>query len=150
MTSPNARKGQLYVGFNMSGYQVVMTEGLDALQRLLQHHVQTQAVALLIVDGLPLELPQPSTAIPAIYDFFHRLQTLCEATGCTAVITIPSTGNIWEHLALLFVDGVFELARTVQPEVVLRTLEIRKFRGSLHRTAAHPFTIARDGLTMLP
>jgi circadian clock protein KaiC len=134
----------------LSGYNEVLTEGIGALRHLLHHHVQAHAVSLLIVDGLPLELPQPSTSITAIYDFFHRLQALCEVTACTAVIMIPSTGHIWDHLAFLFVDGVVELARTVQPEVVLRTLEIRKFRGSLHRASAHPFTIATDGLTMLP
>lgn len=133
-----------------SGYQVLMTEGIDALQPLLQHQVQTQAVSLFIVDGLPLELPQPTASITAIYTFFHRLQAFCEVAGCTVVIMIPSLGNIWDHLALLFVDGVFELTQTVQQGVVLRSLDIRKFRGSLHRAASHPFTVTQAGITMLP
>jgi circadian clock protein KaiC len=137
----------------LSGYGHVQEGGLPALKQLIEHHIRQhkQKVSLLVMDGLPTDFPSPSTTvISPLHDFYHSLQALCETTGCTALLTVLSRNSMSEEHAFMFVDGVFELTRSVEQAVVLRTLEIRRFRGSPHRAASYPYTITGDGITMLP
>lgn len=134
-----------------SGYDTVRQEGLSALRQLIEKRMREGGVSLVVIDGVPLDLAAPGTMNnPEINDFCHGLQTAAELTKCTVLCTVPTTGDVWSSHAFLFVDGAFDLLRSNHQAIVIRSLEVRKFRGSTYRVATHPFTITAEGITMLP
>lgn len=134
-----------------NGYRELREGGMPALLQMVEQHIRQHNISLLILDGLPIEAYGPrGNDLFIVYDFFNHLQALCEATKCTALVSAPFATNIWEHHALLFVDGAIELLRSIQNSMVLRNLVIRKFRGGTYRGASHPFTITAEGILLLP
>lgn len=135
----------------LNAYRDLRDGGMPGLLQIIEQYLRQHQVSLLLLDGLPMDVARATQAdLFTVYDFFTQLQAVCELTSCTAFLSIPAVASIWEHHALLFVDGALEFQRTVQNMTVLRTMQIRKFRGSTYRAASHPFTITTDGITFFP
>lgn len=132
----------------ISGYGDFRAAGLTGLGQLVSSTMIQHQLGLLVLDGMPLDLQTPgSPSAMEMNDFLHGLQAACETARCTVIITTPSTLRARESHALLLVDGVIHLQRTVTNTVELRTLDVRKFRGSAHRAGLQPFTITSAGIT---
>lgn len=134
-----------------SGYDTIRRGGLQELRQLIEATIREQQPSLVVLDGMPLDVVTPGDhSSPAMNDFCHGLQAAAELTRCTIICVVPTTENTWSSHAFLFVDGAFDLVRTNHHAIVIRSLEVKKFRGSPYRVASHTFTITTDGITMLP
>jgi circadian clock protein KaiC len=77
------------------------------------------------------------------------LQAVVEAVGGTALLLVhPVAGRA--DMAHTMVDGVLALRDEAVDVEVLRTAEVRKFRGSGYLRGRHAYAIADDGFVLYP
>jgi circadian clock protein KaiC len=133
----------------LSGYSVVLTEGLGGLLKLVRQVIRDQAATMLVVDGLtnaqaiadaPLELKQ----------FLHDLHAFTEISGCTTFLLAHYDGNLLLQPEHTMVDGVVALSSHRVSVRSIREIEIWKLRGSAFVEGRHFCTITDAGVTVYP
>jgi circadian clock protein KaiC len=133
----------------LSGYSVLLSEGLTGLLKLLRQVIRDQAATMLVLDGLtnaeavagaPLELKQ----------FLHDLHTFTEISGCTTFLLAHHDGDLLVQPEHMMVDGVVALSSHRVSVRSMRELEIWKLRGSGYVEGRHFCTISDAGMTIFP
>jgi circadian clock protein KaiC len=133
----------------LSGYSVLLAEGLAGLLKLLRQVIRDQAVTMLVLDGLtnaeaiadtPLQLKQ----------FLHDLHAFTESSGCTTFLLAHHEGDPLLRPEHTIVDGVVVLNSHRMSVRSIREIEIWKLRGSAFVEGRHFCTITPAGLTVYP
>src|SRR5215218_11001965 len=133
----------------LSGYSVLLSEGLAGLLKLLRSVIRDQAATMLVLDGLtnaeavtgaPLELKQ----------FLHDLHAFTEVSGCTTFLLAHHQGEMLVRPEHTMVDGLIALTSHRVSVRSIREIEIWKLRGSAFVEGRHFCTITDAGITVHP
>jgi circadian clock protein KaiC len=132
----------------ISGFRVLVSEGLPGLLRAMRETVVPKKARLVVMDGLSAV---GTAASKQEYEkFIHELQALAALAGCTVLLLVsrdPASGPRAEDT---IVDGVIELTDELSMLRPLRHLQVRKLRGSDHVRGKHTIQIDSDGISLLP
>lgn len=137
--------GVTYLG----AYSVLQEGGLHALGSLIRRSLREHKASLLVLDGLVSagEVAQTSLEFKR---FVHDLQTMVGLFGCTALLLTNSTSPLQTHPEHTMVDGLLHLTDQLVGLNAVRTLEVKKFRGSGYLRGLHTFRITDEGLAFYP
>jgi len=133
----------------LSGYSVLLSEGLTGLLKLLRQVIRDQAATILVLDGLtnaeaaagaPLELKQ----------FLHDLHAFTEISSCTTFLLDHYEGEMLVRPEHTTVDGVVALSSHRVSVRSIREIEIWKLRGTAFVEGRHFCTITNAGITVYP
>jgi circadian clock protein KaiC len=133
----------------ISGFRVLVSEGLPGLLRAIRETVVPKKARLVVMDGL-LTAVGAATSKQEYEKFVHELQALAALAGCTVLLLVsrdPSSGPRAEDT---IVDGVIELTDELSMLRPLRHLQVKKLRGSDHVRGKHTIQIDSDGISLLP
>lgn len=133
----------------ISGHHALQEAGLQGLHKLLEEEISRRKPTLLVLDGFGLGHRLQGASAGDTRSFLNRLAALLELTGCTALLCALSevSAVAAEHA---IADGVFELALESVGIRAVRTLFIRKFRGSAVVEGSHFLGIGSAGVTIHP
>lgn len=132
----------------VSAFDTLEQEGLDAVVRLMRQEISRQQASLLIVDGLLNARIRAETTLDT-KKFISELQGHAAFAGCTVLLLTSSRlqEGSPEHT---MVDGVIELGETLVGSRAVRTIQLRKTRGSAALSGLHECQIDSAGLTVFP
>lgn len=138
------------------GDQIAVTGEYDlgGLLSRIEHAVRklnAKRVSLDSLDGVFTQFADRGIVRQEIF----RISAALKAMGVTSVLTSERTsesGEISRHGIEEFVaDNVIILRNTLEQEKRRRTIEILKFRGTVHQKGEFPFTVTTDsGIVVLP
>jgi len=114
------------------------------------NRVGAQRIALDSLGAVFTQFQDPA----AVRRELHRLHTALKKLGLTAIITSERSdeyGSISRHGMEEFVaDNVIIVRNVLEDEKRRRTIEILKFRGTIHQKGEFPFSITERGITVIP
>ena len=126
----------------------------SALLARLEHAIQRIGAQRVAMDSLGAVFTQYEDRATVRCELF-RLASMLKRIGVTAVLTaerIEEYGSIARYGVEEFVaDNVIILRNILEGEKRRRTIEILKFRGTMHQKGEYPFTIIPEqGLVVIP
>ncbi|MDX2162057.1 MAG: circadian clock protein KaiC [bacterium] len=127
---------------------------LEALIARVQHAIRKHAAQRVSLDSLGAifsQFDEPNTVRGELF----RIASALKKMGVTAIMTAERTdeyGPVARYGIEEFVaDNVVILRNVLEEEKRRRTLEILKFRGTMHRKGEFPFTIIPGkGIVLIP
>jgi circadian clock protein KaiC len=135
--------------YYISAFKVLETSGLEGLVKSIQESVQARKASFVVLDGL-VSAEEFAPSARDFKKFIHELQTISGMTGCT-VLMLSSTeradGFRPEHT---MVDGLIELADVVVGVQSLRSVLVRKMRGTRQLRGRHALEISSAGIKIRP
>jgi circadian clock protein KaiC len=132
----------------ISGLGPLGDTGTERLYRLIEHELRHKFASVLIIDGaVALFEDVPSSA--EFRSFLNRLKVLLEVCDSTAVLCLPSIRDRDDPVHAM-ADGLFVLKTEEVGLRSVRTLHVRKFRGSAHLEGLHIFEIDERGIVIHP
>lgn len=132
----------------ISAFDTLEREGLDQLVKLLRGEISRHQASLLIVDGLLTARSRAETSLDT-KKFIAELQGHAAFAGCTVLFLTSSRldDGSPEHT---MVDGVIELGEALTGSHSVRSIQLRKTRGSAALSGLHECQITEDGLQVYP
>ena len=126
----------------------------SALVARMEHAIKRVGARRVAMDSLGAVFTQYEDRSIVRRELFRLASTL-KQIGVTAVLTAERTeeyGNIARYGVEEFVaDNVIILRNILESEKRRRTIEILKFRGTVHQKGEYPFTIIpRQGVVVIP
>lgn len=135
--------------YYVSAFRVLEEEGLGGLLTLLRKQVTSHNASLLVLDGLvSAEESAPNAA--AYKKFIHELQSVLGILGSTALLLGNSERDRAFRPDHTMVDGIVELSHELSRLRTLRSLHIRKMRGTEQVTGRHTVQITENGIVVHP
>jgi circadian clock protein KaiC len=133
---------------------VVGSYDLGALVARIEYAVKKVAAKRVSLDSLGAIFSRFSEASVVRSELF-RIAVALKQMGVTAILTAERTdeyGEIARYGVEEFVaDNVIILRNVLEAEKRRRTVEILKFRGTMHQKGEYPFTIIPDeGMVVIP
>ncbi len=127
---------------------------LSALLARIENAIRQVGAKRVILDAIGALFPQFTDA-NTVRRELHRIHAGLRLLGVTTLITmerIDEEGGIGRFGVEEFVaDNVILLRNRNEQEKRRRTIEILKFRGTVHQKGEYPFTIdAEDGVMIIP
>ncbi|WP_426170070.1 RAD55 family ATPase [Sandarakinorhabdus sp. DWP1-3-1] len=132
----------------ISGYATLASERLAGLLRLIHDEVRRHKASVLVLDGLFVASDSASSE-QEFRAFVHDLQGSAALYGCTFLILTNQTRDRGapEHT---MVDGGIELLDEMHGARSIRTVIVRKQRGTAHVRGRHQYRITDSGLQVFP
>jgi circadian clock protein KaiC len=131
----------------VSGYEVLESDGLKGLIRMLRDEARRRKASLLVVDGIATV--EHGASELGFRKFIHDLATSAIATGSTTIL-LGTTDESIPHPEHAIVDGVIELRHLLVRQASSRQLVVRKMRGANFVEGSHQFVITDAGLHLYP
>ncbi len=127
---------------------------LSALLARIESAIRKVNAKRILLDAVGALFPQLSDAA-AVRRELHRIASGLRRLGMTSVMTLERTeeeGQVGRFGVEEFVaDNVVILRNRLEQEKRRRTIEILKFRGTMHQKGEYPFTIdPLEGVTIIP
>lgn len=126
---------------------------LEGLIAQIRYAVQETAAELVVIDSIGA-LFQQFTDAATIRRELHRVIHVLRDLRVTSVITaerLIEYGLVSRYGVEEFVsDSIVVLRSVLRGEKVRRTIQVVKMRGDAHHTGEFPFTISRQGVSILP
>lgn len=127
---------------------------LGALLARMEHAVRKVEATRVSLDSLSAVFNQFASAALVRNELF-RIATALKKMGVTSIMTAERSqeyGDIARYGVEEFVtDNVIILRNVLDEEKRRRTIEILKFRGTLHQKGEYPFTVLPDqGIIIIP
>jgi circadian clock protein KaiC len=135
--------------FYISAFKVLEEGGLDALLQSIQDAIHQREATFVVLDGL-VSAEEFAPSPRHFKKFIHELQTITSMTGCTLMMlssTERQGGFRPEHT---MVDGMFELSDHLDGVRSLRSIVVRKMRGTGQLRGKHSLEITSAGITIHP
>ena len=133
----------------LSAFKVLEGEGLHGLLTVLRKTVTARSASLLVLDGL-VSAEEAAPSAKDFKKFIHELQIVCSMTSCTCLL-LTSTERprpfLPEHT---MVDGILELGDELKSLRVVRSIVVRKMRGTAPILGRHTIEISDDGMVVIP
>jgi circadian clock protein KaiC len=133
----------------LSAFKVLEADGLSGLFTVLRRTVSDRNATLLVLDGL-VSAEEASPSPKEFKKFVHELQILCGMTGCTALLLSSTERPRPFRPEHTMVDGILELDDDLHRLRSVRTLLIRKMRGTAPTGGVHTVEITDDGVIVRP
>lgn len=132
----------------VSAFDTLEREGLDQVVKLLRGEISRHKATLLIVDGLLTARSRAETPLDT-KKFIAELQGHAAFADCTVLFLTSSRldDGSPEHT---MVDGVIELSEALVGSRSVRSIQLRKTRGSGALSGLHECEITEDGLQVYP
>ena len=132
----------------VSAFDTLENEGLDQVVKVLRGEISRHQASLLIVDGLLTARSRAETSLDT-KKFIAELQGHAAFAGCTVLFLTSSRldDGSPEHT---MVDGVIELSEVLIGSRSVRSIQLRKTRGSGALSGLHECVITTDGLQVHP
>jgi circadian clock protein KaiC len=137
-------KGVAYV----SVFRTLLDEGLPAVVDMLRAETERQQATLLVFDGLLNARDRADTELD-IKRFVAAVQNQAAFVKCT-VLFLTSTRLADDSPEHTMVDGVIALQSELAGVRFIRSLQVRKSRGSASLGGCHDFEITDDGVVVYP
>ena len=137
-------KGVAYV----SVFRTLLDEGLTAVVDMLRAETERQQATLLVFDGLLNARDRADTELD-IKRFVVAVQNQAAFVKCT-VLFLTSTRLADDSPEHTMVDGVIALQSELAGVRFIRSLQVRKSRGSASLGGCHDFEITDDGVVVYP
>lgn len=132
----------------VSVFKTLLDEGLDAVVDVLRKETARQQANLLVFDGLLNARDRASSELD-VKRFVAAVQNQAAFVGCT-VLFLTSTRLADDSPEHTMVDGVIDLCSEIAGSRSVRSLEVRKSRGSRSLGGHHTFDITDDGVVVHP
>ena len=133
----------------LSAFKVLEGEGLHGLLTVLRKTVTARSASLLVLDGL-VSAEEAAPSAKDFKKFVHELQIVCSMTACTCLL-LSSTERprpfLPEHT---MVDGILELGDELKSLRAVRSIVVRKMRGTAPILGRHTVEISDDGMVVIP
>jgi len=133
----------------LSAFKVLEGEGLSGLLTVLRKTVTARSATLLVLDGL-VSAEEAAPSPKDFKKFVHELQIVCSMTECTTLL-LSSTERprpfLPEHT---MVDGILELGDEIHSLRSVRSIVVRKMRGTAPILGRHTVEISDDGIRVVP
>ncbi len=134
--------------YYVSGYRVLVDEGVDGLLKLLLEEMRRLQTKMLVIDGLFVARELSGTE-HQYRRFVHALQGQAAITGCT-VLMITNESDESNRPEYIVADGWLDLGDLLEGARSVRFLVVRKQRGSGYLSGRHFFRITDSGITVFP
>lgn len=132
----------------VSVFHILREEGLDAVVALLRKEIGRQKAEMLVIDGL-LSARDWAGSTLDVRTFVAELQGHAAFAGCT-VLFLTSAPNSEASPEHTMVDGVLELREEIFGARSVRSLRVRKSRGSSALGGLHQLEITSRGMVVYP
>lgn len=126
----------------------LLDEGLPAVVDVLRKETLRQQATLLVFDGLLNARDRADNELDS-KRFVAAVQNQAAFLGCT-VLFLTSTRLADDSPEHTMVDGVIDLQSELAGVRSIRSLRVRKSRGSPALGGCHQFEITADGVTVYP
>lgn len=133
----------------LSAFKVLEGEGLQGLLTVLRKTVTGRAASFLVLDGL-VSAEEASPSPKEFKKFVHELQIVCAMTACTALLLSSTERPRPFRPEHTMVDGILELGDEMKALRTVRSLVVRKMRGTAPVLGRHTVEISDDGVRVLP
>jgi circadian clock protein KaiC len=133
----------------LSAFRVLEGEGLQGLLTVLRKTVTARSATLLVLDGL-VSAEEAAPTAKDFKKFVHELQIVCSMTACTALLLSSTESPRLFQPEHTMVDGIIELRDEIRSLRSVRSLIVRKMRGTAPVLGRHTVEISDDGLRVLP
>lgn len=133
----------------LSAFKVLEGEGLHGLLTVLRKTVTARSASFLVLDGL-VSAEEASPTPKDFKKFVHELQIVCSMTACTAVMLSSTEGPRPFRPEHTMVDGILELGDELRSLRSVRSVVVRKMRGTAPVLGRHTFEISDAGVRVIP
>ncbi|TVP45056.1 MAG: AAA family ATPase [Gemmatimonadales bacterium] len=132
----------------MSGFDVLNTEGLRGILKLIRSESSRSSASLLVIDGVYV-IEDHAGSRAEFRTFINELESMSSLLGCTVLLlTSREYDSRLPHYTM--VDGWIRLDSRSDGHRWVRELTVRKFRGSGFIGGPHVAGISDDGIRILP
>ncbi len=135
--------------YYISAFKVLEDAGLEGLLECIQQAVHQRAASLVILDGL-VSAEEFAPSARDFKKFIHELQTITSMTGCTMMMLYSTERQAHFRPEHTMVDGIFELSDQIDGVRALRSIIVRKMRGTSQLRGKHSLEITSAGITVRP
>ena len=136
---------RLYI---VSAFRMLEESGLKGLLDLIRVEVQRSGASLVVLDGLNTASSLSPDGV-SLEKFIHGLQSLCACTQCTVLLLSAPRSDLLEE-AQVVVDGLIELGAALRGRRLVRSVTLRKMRGTALRSGRHSLRISSKGIEVFP
>jgi circadian clock protein KaiC len=133
----------------VSGFKVMLDEGLTALLTMIRREILARKVSVLVIDGL-IAARRVASSDQSFNQFVHDLQGIALATNCTMFLVASGDRGTRENPEHTQVDGIVELSDQACGWSTIRALQVSKIRGTAYLRGMHPYEITDDGIEVYP
>jgi circadian clock protein KaiC len=142
---PNQVPERLYY---MSAFSTLQNEGLAGVQKLVNSEIRRHKAEAVVVDGL-FVIRETAVSEAEFRQFVHELQGQASITGATILLLTNQSrrASSPEHT---MVDGWIEIMDELDGARAVRSLVVRKQRGSGFPRGRHEFRITDQGVQVFP
>ncbi len=135
--------------YYISAFKVLEEGGLASLLESIQQAVHQRDAAFVVLDGL-VSAEEFAPSPRDFKKFIHELQTITSMTGCTLMMLSSTERQAAFRPEHTMVDGMFELADQLDGVRSLRSIVVRKMRGTAQLRGKHSLEITSGGITVRP
>jgi len=133
----------------LSAFTVLEGEGLHGLLTVLRKTVTARNITFLVLDGL-VSAEEASPTAKEFKKFVHELQIVCSMTACTALLLSSTERPRRFRPEHTMVDGILELGDEVRSLRSVRSVVVRKMRGTAPVLGRHTVEISNAGVHVIP
>ncbi|HEU5060469.1 MAG TPA: ATPase domain-containing protein [Kofleriaceae bacterium] len=133
----------------LSAFKVLEGDGLHGLLTVLRKTVTSRSATLLVLDGL-VSAEEASPSAKEFKKFVHELQIVCAMTACTCLLLSSTERPRSFRPEHTMVDGILELGDDLRSLRAVRSIVVRKMRGTAPVLGRHTIEINDDGVSVVP
>jgi circadian clock protein KaiC len=135
--------------YYISAFKVLEDGGLDALLKSIQQAVHQREASFVVLDGL-VSAEEFAPSPRDFKKFIHELQTITSMTGCTMLMLSSTERSSRMRPEHTMVDGLLELDDRLDGVRSLRSIVVRKMRGTSQLRGKHSLEITSAGIRVRP
>lgn len=135
--------------YYISSFKVLEEGGLDGLLKSIQAAVHQREASFVVLDGL-VSAEEFAPSPRDFKKFIHELQTITSMSGCTMLMLSSTERAARFRPEHTMVDGLFELADQLDGVRSLRSIVVRKMRGTPQMRGKHSIEITSAGIRVRP
>jgi circadian clock protein KaiC len=132
----------------LSAFTVLEADGLPGLLTVLRRTVTARAATFLVLDGL-VSAEEASPTAKEFKKFVHELQIVCSMTACTCLLLSSTERPRPFRPEHTMVDGILELGDEIRSLRSVRSLAVRKMRGTSPVLGRHTVAISDAGIRVI-
>jgi circadian clock protein KaiC len=133
----------------LSAFKVLEGDGLHGLLTVLRKTVTARSATLLVLDGL-VSAEEASPSPKEFKKFVHELQIVCSMTACTCLLLSSTERPRPFRPEHTMVDGILELGDDLKSLRTVRSVVVRKMRGTAPVLGRHTLDISDAGIVVVP
>lgn len=135
--------------YYISSFKVLEDSGLVGLLKSIQQAITQREASFVVLDGL-VSAEEFAPSPRDFKKFIHELQTITSMTGCTLILLSSTERQARFRPEHTMVDGMLELTDQLDGVRSLRSIVVRKMRGTSQLRGKHALEITSAGIRIRP